>query len=61
RLCIGRDMALLEATLVVAAIAARFRFETAGGQAVEALASVTLRPEHGLPMRVYARSPSAIE
>jgi len=60
RLCIGRDMALVEATLVVAAIASRFRFESAGG-AVEALASVTLRPQYGLPMRVYRRSASAIE
>ncbi|MGV1037678.1 MAG: cytochrome P450 [Candidatus Nanopelagicales bacterium] len=61
RLCIGRDMALLEATLVVAAIASRFRFESVGSDAVEALASVTLRPQYGLPMRVYGRNSSAIE
>jgi cytochrome P450 len=54
RLCIGRDMALLEGTLVLAALASRVELR-AVGPAPRALPLVTIRPEGGLPLRVRRR------
>jgi len=48
RQCIGNTFALMEATLVLATIAQRFRFRLVPGHAVVPLASITLRPRHGL-------------
>jgi cytochrome P450 len=48
RLCIGRDLALLEAPLVVAALARRFAFELVGTGSPELDFGVTLRPKGGL-------------
>ena len=55
RLCIGRDLALMECTLILAAIAARFEFSLPAGTDSAALASVTLRPAHGLRMLIRGR------
>jgi len=55
RLCIGRDMALLECTLILATIASRFRLQLPLGHEVIALPSVTVRPTGGLPMLVEPR------
>jgi cytochrome P450 len=55
RLCIGNTFALMEATLLLATIAQRFRFTLAPGAAVTPLLSVTLRPAHGIPMILSAR------
>jgi cytochrome P450 len=54
RLCIGRDMALLEGVLVLASLAARVGLEPLG-PGPRAVPVVTVRPEHGLPMRVRVR------
>ena len=54
RLCIGRDMALVEAILVIAAMAPRVDLETAG-TTPRAMPLVTIRPDGGLPMRVRVR------
>ena len=54
-LCIGRDFALLEAVVMVASLASRFRFASVPGRAVEAEPLVTIRPKHGLPMAVHPR------
>ena len=54
RLCVGRDFALLESTLVLAAVAARYAMERLPG-AVQLDPSVTLRPKSGLPMRLRRR------
>lgn len=56
RLCIGRDMARLEGSQVLARLARTWRVEPVldGLAAVEA--SVTLRPVGGLPLRVSPRS-----
>jgi cytochrome P450 len=51
RLCIGRDMALLEGTLMLAGIARRVELQSTGAD-VRAVPLVTIRPEHGLPMRL---------
>ncbi len=55
RLCIGMSFAMMEARLVLATLAQRFRFERAPDDAVELLPSITLRPRHGLKVRVRAR------
>lgn len=55
RLCIGRDMALLEGVLVVAALASRVEL-TGVGPAPRAMPLVTIRPAGGLPMRVGLRT-----
>ena len=54
RLCIGRDMALLEGVLVLASLAARIELEPVGA-APRAVPLVTIRPDAGLPMRVRKR------
>jgi cytochrome P450 len=54
RLCIGRDMALLEGTLVLAALARAVRFERVG-PSPRAVPLVTVRPDGGLPMRLRLR------
>jgi cytochrome P450 len=48
RQCIGNTFALMEATLVLATIAQRFRFRLVEGHAVVPLPSITLRPRHGI-------------
>jgi cytochrome P450 len=55
RLCIGNTFALMEATLLLATIAQRFRFRLAPGPAVTPMLSVTLRPAAGIPMTLSAR------
>ncbi len=55
RLCIGRDYAMLEAVLVVATIARRFRVPVAGAEKVRLRPSVTLRPTRPLVARPVAR------
>ena len=54
RLCIGRDMALLEGVLVLASLVARVDLEPVG-PAPRAVPLVTIRPAGGLPMRVRVR------
>ena len=55
RRCIGQGFALLEAALVVAAIAQKFRFRVVPGFPVVLEPLVTLRPKHGIQMAVNAR------
>lgn len=50
RLCIGKSFALMEASLLLATIAARYRLELTSGQAIDLEPSVTLRPRHGLAL-----------
>jgi cytochrome P450 len=54
RMCIGRDMALLEGVLVLASLAARVDLEPVGPPP-RAVPLVTVRPAGGLPMRVRLR------
>ena len=48
RVCIGSTLAMLEAVLVVATIARRFRFELVADQQVVPWPSITLRPRSGV-------------
>jgi cytochrome P450 len=55
RQCIGNAFALMEAALILAAIAQRFRLTLEPGQRVTPTPYVTLRPEPGLRMRLARR------
>jgi cytochrome P450 len=55
RVCIGNRFAMMEAKLVLAAAIQRFRFEVAPQTELTLLPSVTLRPRHGLWLRLEAR------
>jgi len=55
RQCIGNSFALMEATLILATIARKFRFKLVEGHAVKPLASITLRPQHGIRAALEAR------
>jgi len=55
RMCIGLSFAMMEARLVLATLAQRFRLERLTQGEVELLPTITLRPRHGMPMRLHAR------
>jgi cytochrome P450 len=55
RLCIGSSFAVMEATLLLASIAKRFRLELTSGRRVIPQPSVTLRPRGGIEMRLEER------
>ncbi len=59
RACLGGRFALLEATVVVAAIVRLFRLRPAG-PAPAAKASLTLRPDPALELRLDARAPAEL-
>ena len=52
---IGNTFALMEATLVLATIAQKFRFHLVAGHPVVPLPSITLRPRHGIRVFLEAR------
>ncbi len=55
RICIGMAFAMQEAIIILSMIAQRFRLELVPGHPVEPLARVTLRPRHGLKMKLHKR------
>ncbi len=54
RMCIGRDFALTEATLILASIASRYRLDIVPGQTAEMEPSITLRPRDGIWMTIHS-------
>ncbi len=56
RVCIGAGFAMMEATLLLATIAQRFRMRLAPGQRIEPLASITLRPKNGIHVELEERA-----
>jgi cytochrome P450 len=56
RQCIGNMFALMEATLVLATVAQRFRLKLMPGVEIVPMASITLRPKNGMPVRLASRS-----
>lgn len=56
RLCIGESFAWTEATLVLATLAQRWTVRLVPGDAVELWPAVTLRPRHGLRLRLQRRT-----
>ncbi|HEX8635792.1 MAG TPA: cytochrome P450 [Pyrinomonadaceae bacterium] len=55
RRCIGEGFAWMEGTLLVAAIARRWRMRLVPGHAVVAHPRITLRPKHGIRMKLEDR------
>jgi len=55
RSCLGGRFGMMEAVLVLAMIAQKYRLSLAPGQSVRPEASLSLRPHGGLPMRIHAR------
>lgn len=55
RMCVGADFAMLEAKLILAGIAKRFRLDLVPGHPVEPEATVTLYPKHGIEMTIRPR------
>jgi len=56
RRCIGQGFALMEAALVAATLAQRFRFELEPGQTIVPEPLVTLRPRGGIRMKIHSRA-----
>ncbi len=59
RRCIGEAFALQEGTLVLATILRRVRFEPVPGHPIVPAPGLTLKPKHGIRMRVVARVPGS--
>ena len=55
RACVGANFALMEGTLIAAMLAQRFALDLVDGAPVQPEATVTLRPRHGLPMKMRRR------
>lgn len=55
RVCIGNGFALMEAAVLLAAVAQRFQISLVPGSAVEPLASIILRPKNGVHVRLRRR------
>jgi cytochrome P450 len=55
RVCIGNSFAMMEAQLILAAIAQRFRLELATDEPVQYKAKITLTPVDGIQMRLMER------
>ena len=58
RQCIGNAFALMEAALILATIARKFRFLLVADHPVVPLASITLRPRHGVRVTLVSRRPN---
>ncbi len=59
RVCIGNRFAMMEAKLVLASAVRRFRFEPTAETDLTVYPSVTLRPKHGVRLRLTARAGAA--
>ena len=55
RACIGKGFAMMESVLVLVAITRKFRLILDPRYPVEFLPSITLRPKHGMKMRLQER------
>ncbi|MEF2554543.1 cytochrome P450 [Aurantimonas sp. A2-1-M11] len=55
RICIGKSFALMEASLILAALVQRYRFEWSGDRPIAPSPSITLRPKGGVPVRLHER------
>ncbi len=55
RTCLGSRFGTMEAMLVLATVAQKYRLERVAGQRAEAEASLTLRPLSGIEMKLVAR------
>ena len=58
--CIGNQFAMLEAQLIVAAVARRFRIELVPGQEIRPEPLITLRPKPGMRAMLRKRSSGSL-
>ncbi len=56
RVCIGAGFAMMEATLLLATIAQRFRLRLTPNQRIAPMPSITLRPRHGIRVKLEERA-----
>lgn len=56
RMCVGNHFTMIEAQLVMAVIAQRFRFDLRPGHLVERDHQITMRPRHGMQMLIRPRA-----
>jgi cytochrome P450 len=56
RVCIGAGFAMMEATLLLATIAQRYRMRLTSNQRIKPLASITLRPKNGIRVELQQRA-----
>ena len=61
RICIGNSFATMEANLLLATIAQRFRLRLIEGVEIVPQPFITMFPRDGLPMRLEAREPQAAQ
>jgi len=61
RQCIGNSFAQMEAALILATIAQKFRIRLVPGHPVVPLASITLRPRHGVRVTLESRHRGSAE
>lgn len=59
RICIGNAFAMMEARLILASIVQHYRLSLLAGHNVEPDPQLTLRPKHGMKMRLHRREPLA--
>lgn len=55
RVCIGKALSMMEATLVLAMVVRQFRLSSVSQRPIEPLPSFTLRPKNGLPIAIALR------
>lgn len=60
RVCLGKHLGLMEATLLLTMVAQRFTLRIRPGHAADPLGRMTLRPAHGMPMRIVPRESGSI-
>jgi cytochrome P450 len=61
RVCIGNSFAMMEAHLILATVAQRFRLTLPADTAVTLNPQITLSVKDGLPMRVLARAATKLQ
>lgn len=60
RVCIGNSFAMMEARLIVAAVAQRYRFSLAREQQIGLNPLITLSPKYGMQMYAHKRQTAAV-
>ncbi|MEM7156974.1 MAG: cytochrome P450 [Myxococcota bacterium] len=59
RMCVGNHFTMIEAQLVMAVVAQRYRFDLRPGHLVERDHQITMRPRHGMQMLLRRRDQAA--
>ena len=59
RICIGNAFAMMEARLILATVAQRYRLSLTPGQNIVPMQLVTIRPKNGIRMAISVREPAA--